>query len=86
MRLLWGSIGTFVVLGIAALIVFVPNTGHSFATPIDENLRAQVYRTPKTVEASAEQKAAAVSTLSRFVRSAVIRRDLNFQRRSGLLY
>ena len=76
MRLLWGSIGTFVVLGVAALIVFLPNTGHSFATPIDENSRAQVYRAPKTVDATAEQKAAAVSTLSHFVRSAVIRRDL----------
>ena len=75
-RLLWGSVGTFVVLAGAALIVFLPNTGHSFATPIDENARAQVYRPPKTVVATAAQKAAARLTLSRFVRSAVIRRDL----------
>ena len=75
-RLLWGSIGGLFVLVVAALIVFVPNTGHSFATPINEHEQAQVFRAPKTVKATAEQKAAAVSTLSRFVRSAVIRRDL----------
>jgi hypothetical protein len=75
-RLLWGSIGGLVAIGIAALIVFVPNTGHSFATPIDESSQAQVYHAPRTVTASAAQKAAAVSTLSRFVRSAVIRREL----------
>jgi hypothetical protein len=75
-RLLWGSIGGLFVLVVVGLIVFVPNTGHSFATPIDEHGQAQVYRAPTTVKATAGQKAAAVSTLSRFVRSAVIRRGL----------
>jgi hypothetical protein len=75
-RLLWGSIGALVVLVVLGLIVFVPNTGHSLATPINEHAKAWVYHPPKTVKATAEQKAAAVSTLSRFVRSAVIRRDL----------
>jgi hypothetical protein len=75
-RLLWGAIGGALVVGVAALIVFVPNTGHSFATPIDEHHQAQVYHPPKTVKATAKQKAEAISTLSRFVRSAVIRRDL----------
>jgi hypothetical protein len=75
-RLLWGSIAGLAVLVVAALIVFVPNTGHSYATPIDENEQAQVYHPPKIVKATAEQKAAAISTLTRFVRSAVIRRDL----------
>jgi hypothetical protein len=74
--LLWGSIGAAVVLGVAALIVFVPNTGHSTATPIDEHRAAQVYHPPKTVKATPAQRAAAISTLDRFVRSAVIRRDL----------
>ena len=60
----------------ALLIVFVRNTGHSTATPVNENGHAQVYHAPKTVVATAAQKAAATSTLSRFVRSAVIRRDL----------
>ena len=64
------------MLTVAALIAFVPNTGHSFATPIDEHKQAQVYHPPKTVEATPKQKADAISTLSRFVRSAVIRRDL----------
>jgi hypothetical protein len=75
-RLLRRSIVGAVVLTVALLIVFVRNTGHSTATPINENGHAQVYRAPKTVEATAAQKAAAISTLSRFVRSAVIRRDL----------
>lgn len=61
---------------VAALIVFVPNTGHSYATPINQHAQAKVYHPPKTVIATPAQKAAAVSTLSRFVRSAVIRRDL----------
>lgn len=61
---------------VAALIIFVPNTGHPSGTPIDESSQAQVYRPPKTVTASAAERAAALSTLSRFVRSAVIRRDL----------
>ena len=60
----------------ALLIAFVRNTGHSTATPINENGHAQVYHAPKTVPATAAQKAAAISTLSRFIRSAVIRRDL----------
>ena len=76
MRLLRRSIVAAVVLVVAFLIVFVRNTGHSTATPINEHGKAQVYHPPKTVKATPEQQAAAISTLSRFVRSAVIRRDL----------
>jgi hypothetical protein len=75
-RLLRRSIAGTVLLVVALLIVFMRNTGHSFATPVDENGHAQVFHEPKTVKATAEQKAAAVSTLERFVRSAVIRRNL----------
>jgi hypothetical protein len=75
-RLLWGSIAGLAVLGVAALIVFVPNTGHTFATPVDVNGKAQVYHPPKTVRATPEQKAAALSTLMRFVHSAFVRRNL----------
>jgi hypothetical protein len=75
-RLLRRSIAAFVVLIVALLLVFFRNTGHSTATPINEHARAQVFHAPKTVAATSAQKAAAVSTLSRFVRSAVIRRDL----------
>jgi hypothetical protein len=75
-RLLRRTIVGAVVLTVALLMVFVRNTGHSFATPINENEQAQVYHPPKIVKATAEEKAAALSTLSRFVRSAVIRRDL----------
>ncbi|MDX6487223.1 MAG: hypothetical protein QOF43_2376 [Gaiellaceae bacterium] len=76
MRLLRRSIIGAVVLTVALLIVFVRNTGHSLATPVNENGQAQVFHPPKTVKATAEQKSAAISTLSRFVRSAIIRRDL----------
>ena len=75
-RLLRRSIIAIVVLVIAFLIAFVRNTGHSTATPINQNGHAQVFRAPKTVKATPKEKAAAISTLSRFVRSAVIRRDL----------
>jgi hypothetical protein len=76
MRLLRRSIAGAALLIVVLLLVFFRNTGHSTATPINEHEQAQVYHPPKTVKATAEQKAAAVSTLSRFVRSAVIRRDL----------
>ena len=76
MRLLRRSIIGAAVLTAALLITFVRNTGHSTATPINGNGHAQVYHAPKTVKATAAQKAEAISTLSRFVRSAVIRRDL----------
>ena len=75
-RLLWGSIAVGALGTVLALIVFVPNTGHSYATPINEHAQAQVYRPPKTVKATEQQTADAVATLTRFVRSAIIRRDL----------
>jgi len=74
--LLWGSIAAAVVLGVAALIVFVPNTGHSTATPIDPTKAPTRYRVPRTVPATAGEKAAAKSTLGAFVQSAFIRRNL----------
>jgi hypothetical protein len=74
--LVWWSIGSAVVLGIAALIVFVPNTGHTTATPIDPTRPAQRYFVPKTVPASAAERAAAERTLARFVPSAMPRRNL----------
>jgi hypothetical protein len=75
-RLAWGSAAALVVLTIAGLIVFVPNTGHSSQTPINEHQRAQVFHPPKTVNATRAQKAAALTTLDRFTRSAIIRRNL----------
>ena len=72
-RLLWGSIGAAFVIGVAALIVFVPNTGRTTSTPIDTTKNAQVYHAPKTVPATPEQKAAAEQTLNVFVPSAITR-------------
>jgi hypothetical protein len=75
-RLLWGSIAGAVVLGVAALIAFDRNSGHSLATPLDPHGVAKVYHAPKTVRATSQQKTAALSTLSAFVRSAIVRRNL----------
>jgi hypothetical protein len=75
-RLAWWSAGTIALLTIVGLIVFVPNTGHSTATPINEHQPAQVFHPPKTVKATAAQKAAALATIDRFARSAIIRRNL----------
>jgi hypothetical protein len=74
--MLWGSIVGTVVLVVAALIVFLPNTGHSTATPIDQSKAAARYHAPKTVPATAAEKAAAQRTLATFVQSAFIRRNL----------
>ena len=64
------------MLTVAGLIVFVPNTGHSSQTPINEHQKAQVYHPPKTVKATPGQRAAALAALDRFTRSAIIRRNL----------
>ena len=64
------------VLVIAALVVFVPNTGHTTATPIDPTKPAQRYRVPKTVIATAAQKEAAEQTLGVFIPSTVTRTNL----------
>jgi hypothetical protein len=76
MRLLRRSIAATVVLIVTLLIVFDRNSGHSTATPIDLSKPAAVVRTPKTVQQTPAAKAAAEATLSAFVRSAFIRRNL----------
>jgi hypothetical protein len=75
-RLLRRSIYAVVVVFVAVLLVFFRNTGHSTATPVNETGVAKVYHAPKTVPATAAERAAAESVLSRFVHSAVIRRNL----------
>jgi len=75
-RLAWGSTGSAAVRGIAALIVFVPNTGHTTSTPIDPTRPAERFVVPKTVPATAAERAAAERTLARFVPSAMTRRRL----------
>jgi hypothetical protein len=74
-RLLWGSIAGAALIVIVLLIVFVPNTGHSYFTPTNDK-PAMVVREPKHVAPTAAQRRAAHATLSTFVRSAVIRRHL----------
>jgi hypothetical protein len=75
-RLLWGSIVGAAVLGVAALIVFVPNTGRTTATPIDTSKPPERYVVPKTVPATTVEKAAARRTLELFVPSAMTRQNL----------
>jgi hypothetical protein len=75
-RLLWACLAGGTVIGVAALIVFVPNTGHSLSTPIDTTKRAQVFHPPKTVPATPAERAAAQRTLSVFVPSAMTRSHL----------
>jgi hypothetical protein len=75
-RLLWGSVATAAVVVVAGLIVFVPNTGHTLSTPIDTTRKAQVFHVPKTVRATAQEKSAALATLSVFVPSAFTRQHL----------
>jgi hypothetical protein len=76
MRLLYSSIAAAVVGGVAALIVFVPNTGHSTFTPIDTTKPPQRYRVPRTVPAKPAELASAQRTLARFIGSVVPRRQL----------
>ena len=76
MRLAWGSIASAAVFGVAALIVFLPNTGHTTFTPIDPTKPAERYVVPKTVPATGAEKAAAEHTLALFVPSAITRRHL----------
>ena len=75
MRLLWGSIAAAAVIAVAALLVFVPNTGHSYFTPTNDKPAMRVVE-PKHVPASPATRRAAERTLAVFVRSAVIRRHL----------
>jgi hypothetical protein len=75
-RLAWATVLSAVILGIAALVVFVPNTGRSTSTPIDPSKPAQRFVIPKTVHATAAEQAAAERTLAVFVPSAMTRQHL----------
>jgi hypothetical protein len=58
---------------VAALIVLLPNTGHKTLVPIDYNREAKVVRTPPTVSLQPADRAAVLTALDRFLRSAVLR-------------
>jgi hypothetical protein len=76
-RLAWLSVAGAAVITVAALIVFVPNTGHTLSTPIDRSKPPVVITTPKTVKPTRAATAAAERTLDRFVPSAMLRRHLS---------
>jgi hypothetical protein len=74
-RLAWGaSIALFVAAGISAGVVF-SNTGHSSATPF-ENRPAEVFKL-KDIPFSGETARDAGRTISQFVQTAVLRKDLD---------
>jgi len=73
--LLWGSIAGTAVLVVVLLLIFARNTGH-IDYPTTNDRPAMVIRSPKSVPATPAEKRAAEATLSAFVRSAVIRRNL----------
>jgi hypothetical protein len=59
---------------VAALVVLVPNTGQETVVPIDYNRDAKVVRTPPTVQRADADRAVVLTTLDKFLRSAVLRR------------
>jgi len=65
-----------VAIGLTLIGVFLGNTGHSSATPMNFDQPAQLARTPKTVPATPAERHVAESVLMRFVRSAIVRRHL----------
>jgi hypothetical protein len=76
-RLVWlgGSLcvgGSLVAIGIV-----LGNTGRSNATPIDKSKKAWVYRAPAHMRLSRQDRLALFNTSSRFVRTAVARKQLD---------
>jgi predicted metallopeptidase len=74
-RLLRRTIVAVVALTLAFLIGFFRNTGHSLETPREDE-PAVVIHEPKHVPATPEARRRAEETLSAFVRSAFLRRNL----------
>jgi len=74
-RLLRRSIIAAVLVVVAILLAFFRNTGTSLETP-HEKKNAVVLHEPKHVPATPEARRAAERTLSTFLHTAVIRRDL----------
>ena len=73
-RLVWVAAAVLVAGIIAALIVFVPNTGHPINSAVDPNTPAvDVSGVPKTVKL--DQAARAVA--KKFILTAVARKDLS---------
>jgi len=69
----WLAVVTVVGVGIALLIVFVRNTGHSEATPLNPNVPAiNVSKIPPTVKLQPE----ATKVARKFIETAVARKNL----------
>ena len=64
-----------VLVAFVVMFAFFRNTGKSLQTP-HENKNAVVIRPPKSVRASAADRAAAEKTLAQFFHTAVVRRRL----------
>ena len=58
----WSAALGAVLLVVAALVVFVPNTGHKTVVPIDYSHRPKVVRTPPTVPLAQRDRTAIVAS------------------------
>jgi hypothetical protein len=76
-RLLWLGGGSCVAAVIVLIAVELGNTGRSHATPIDRTKKAWVYRAPTHMSLTKRDRLELFSTSSRFVRTAVSRRQLD---------
>jgi len=76
MRLLRAAILGTVLLVLALLLAFVRNTGHSYATATVDK-PAMRFHEPKHVPSTPQERRAALKSLDPFVRSALIRRNLD---------
>jgi hypothetical protein len=74
-QLIYAAVALAAIVVLAAVQAAIGNTP-GMPTTKPRPGKAQVWATPKTVEATEEAKRAAAATLEVFVRSAVIRRDL----------
>jgi hypothetical protein len=75
-RLLWTAIVATTLIVVAVLLAFFRNTGTSLETPLSKKA-AVVIHEPKHVRATTEDRKAAEQTLSKFVHTAFLRRNLD---------
>jgi len=76
-RLLWLGGGSSFALIVVFISIELGNTGHSQATPIDRTKKAWVYTAPVHVRLTRRDRIALFTASSRFVRTAVARKQLD---------
>jgi hypothetical protein len=76
-RLLWLGGSTSVVAALVYVGIHFANTGESHATPVDRTKKAWVYTAPAHMRLTKQVRLELFDTSSRFVRSAVARKQLH---------